>query len=52
MGGEGAAPLAAPWKKFLMVMPRLAGGHGEGPDHRADDDVDEDVPLSIIAGRR
>ena len=28
----------------------LAGGHGEGPDHRADDDVDEAVPLSITWG--
>ena len=28
----------------------LAGGHGEGPNHRADDDVDEDVPLSITWG--
>lgn len=28
----------------------LDGGHGEGPDHRADDDVDEDIPLSITWG--
>ena len=28
----------------------LAGGHGEGPDHRADGDVDEDVPLSVTWG--
>lgn len=28
----------------------LDGRHREGPDHRADDDVDEDVPLSVTWG--
>lgn len=28
----------------------LDGGHREGPDHRADDDVNEDVPLSVTWG--
>lgn len=28
----------------------LDGRHGEGPDHRADDNVNEDVPLSVTWG--
>lgn len=49
--GEGVPHHGHPLEEVLNGDAQtLDGGHGEGPDHRADEDVYEDIPLSVAWG--
>lgn len=49
--GEGVPHNWHPLEEVLYGDAQtLDGGHREGPDHRADEDVNEDIPLPVTWG--